>query len=122
MLRAKRSLVVTLFAVLAATAVYATSTPEDEARLRETRSCPGCDLTDAELSGVVVELGDVSYANFSGAKLYGAIFKGADLTGANFNGADLTAAQLQTSKGADLTGAITDWRTQCPNGQPGPCN
>lgn len=122
MLRAKRSLVIALFTALAVSAAYAASTPEDEARLKETRSCVSCDLAGANLSGVNAELGDVNHANFSGANLYGANFKGANLAGASFNGADLTAAQLQNSRGADLTGAITDWRTQCPNGNAGPCN
>lgn len=125
MLSSKRLLAVALFAsVFAVSALHATpaSTPEDEARLRQTRSCPGCDLAGANLQGLVAELGDLSNANLSGANLYMATLKGANLEGANFNGADLSGAQLEHARGADLTGAITDLRTQCPNGKMGPCS
>jgi len=122
MLSPKRLVPVALLASVFAVAVLQANTPEDEARLKETGSCPSCNLADANLSGLVAERGDLSNANFSGANLYRAILRGADLTGASFNGADLTGAQLELTRGADLAGAITDSRTRCPNGQPGPCS
>lgn len=124
MLSSKRLFIATLFASALAVSLHATSsaTPEDVARLKETRNCPGCDLSGADLNGLVAIGGDLTNANFTEAIMYRAVLKGADLTGANFNGADLSGAQLQSARGADLTGAITDWRTACPNGEPGPCS
>lgn len=123
MLSSPRLFAAALFAsLLAGSALHATpATPEDEARLRQTGSCPGCNLVGANLSGLTAELGDLTNADFTEANLYMATLNGADLTGANLNGADLSGARLQYTKGADLSGAKTDSRTQCPDGTPGPC-
>lgn len=123
MLNSTRLITAALFALmLAGSALHATpATPEDEARLRQTGSCPGCNLAEANLGGVVADGGDLTYADLSGANLYGAQLIGADLTGANLSGANLSLAILKSAKGADLSGAITDSRTTCPNGAPGPC-
>lgn len=125
MLSSKRLFTAALFAsMLAGSALHATSAlvPEDEARLKATGSCPGCNLSGADLNGLVAELGDLTNADFTEANLYRAVLKGANLTGANFNGANLSGALLQHAKGVDLTGAITDHRTLCPNGEAGPCS
>lgn len=124
MLNSTRLFTTALFAfMLAGAALYATTaTPEDEARVKQTGSCPGCNLSGADLNGLVAELGDLTNADFTEANLYRAVLKGANLTGANFNGANLSGALLQYAKGVDLTGAITDYRTQCPNGAAGPCS
>lgn len=115
------ALLACLFAVSVLQAVPSFS-PEDEARLRATGSCAGCDLVEADLRGLTAELGDLSGANLTNANLYMVNLRGADLTGANLNGADLSSAQLQNARGANLAGAITDSRTQCPNSQAGPCS
>lgn len=79
----------------------------------ESRSCPGCDLREVNLSGR-----DLSRANFAGADLTGAdfrgstltdtIFIGATLTGARFDGANLTGADLSSAR---LEGAILESAT-----------
>jgi uncharacterized protein YjbI with pentapeptide repeats len=125
MLSSQRLFIAAVFAcAFAVPAVYAVSpfSPEDEARLKETGNCPGCSLTGANLQGVGAAEGDLTGADFSGANLYMANFRGADLSGANFNGADLTGAQMIGAKSADLTGATTTSRTQCPSGAAGPCS
>ena len=56
------------------------------------RSCPGCDLREA----------DFRQAHLIGADFRGSDLRGADLREANLEGADLTGALLE---GADLRGA-----------------
>ena len=104
--------------------------------LRETGKCPACDLSSANLSGLVspeadLHNADLNYAvlykvrlnkaNLNGASLKGANLSGADLTGANLTGADLSGANLRGSIGARLAKATTDVTTTCPDGANGPC-
>lgn len=120
----KRPLLSALFAcVFAVSALHALGrvNPEDEARIKETGNCASCSLVDANLQGVNAENGDLSSADFTGANLYMANLRGANVEGANFNGANLAGAQLLGAIGANLGGATTDERTQCPGGQAGPC-
>ena len=95
--------------------------PDQVKQLRETRQCRGCNLAFASLDGINVELGDLREADVQGASLYGANLRGANLTGALFTDADLNGADLRDTKGANLSGAKTDERTQCPDGTRGPC-
>jgi uncharacterized protein YjbI with pentapeptide repeats len=95
--------------------------PEQVQQLRETRNCEGCNLAFASLDGVNAELGDLRGADLQGASLYGANLRGADLTGALFTDANLNGADLRNTKDANLSGAKTDERTQCPDGTRGPC-
>ena len=106
---------------LATVQAVATDNPDHVKQLKETRKCSGCDLREAKLDGIVLELGDVSYSDLRLASLYRANFQGADLTGALFTGANLSGADLRNTKGADLAGAQTDERTKCPDGSTGPC-
>ena len=72
----------------------------DEVQLKKLKalgSCPGCDLSEANLEG----------ANLGRANL-----EGANLTGANLEGADLYKANLE---GSDLSGAIL-CNTTMPDG------
>ena len=74
-------------------------------KLLDTKKCPNCDLSEANLKDTDLMRADLSGANLNGADLNGADLrganlKGADLTGANLNGADLKGANLN---GADLT-------------------
>ncbi|MEB3307496.1 MAG: pentapeptide repeat-containing protein [Cyanobacteriota bacterium] len=92
----------------------------DLIRLLETRRCPGCILSDADL--VHADLGEADLrssrlrgANLSQASLDGALFTGADLSfaslqGASLRGADLRGAQLIGTdlRQADLSGARLD--------------
>lgn len=106
--------------VATASLVYAQESAAAK-QFRETGKCPGCDLKEQKLDAVQAELGDLRDADVRNASLYKANLRGADLTGAMFTGANLSGADLRHAKGADLLGAITDERTQCPNGTAGPC-
>jgi uncharacterized protein YjbI with pentapeptide repeats len=74
----------------------------DLARLKETGSCRGCDLSGADL-----HLMNLSKADLSGANLTGAQLDTADLSGASLRGADLSRASGAFIRltGADLSGA-----------------
>ena len=72
----------------------------DEVQLKKLKalgSCPGCDLSEANLEG----------ANLKGANL-----EGADLKGANLEGADLETAKMKNAK---MKGAIL-CNTTMPDG------
>jgi uncharacterized protein YjbI with pentapeptide repeats len=88
--------------------------------LVKTKSCPGCDLTGAELVRMDLSGANLQGADLTGAKLFltnlsGAnlrdthlqktSFGGADLAGADLSGADLSEADLN---GAYLTGTKLD--------------
>jgi uncharacterized protein YjbI with pentapeptide repeats len=78
-------------------------------------------LSGAQLAGLTVELADLRNANLSDASLYKVRLRSANLTGANLSGANFTGAFLQGARGANLSVAITDETTVCPNGEAGPC-
>lgn len=87
--------------------VYGASVKDNVAKLKETNSCPGCDLRGADLSYALLNDADLGGANLAGANLEGAYLdtanlSGADLSGANLEGADLTNANV---KGANFVGA-----------------
>lgn len=109
---------------------------KEQAQLKQTRACDGCDLT-----GVNFGRADLKGVSLSGAKLVGASFYKIDLSNANFGGADLSkanltlcnltnvnfgsanlaGANLSGSTGAGLASAVTTETTTCPDGQAGPC-
>jgi len=75
--------------------------------LQESKDCPQCNLSGAnlnrmDLSGANLEGADLSRAKLFLTNLSGANLHGADLREAKFGGADLAGADL---RGADLTGA-----------------
>lgn len=76
--------------------------PEQVAQLRNTKQCPGCDLSGVELIGV-----DLNEANLEGADLSGAILRNVSLIAANLSRANLTNADLRGAilNGANLSGA-----------------
>jgi uncharacterized protein YjbI with pentapeptide repeats len=101
-----------------------TEAPSPIARLQagEIIDCPGCDLSNADLShtwmkeknlaganfdGAVAQYMCMSYANFSGASFRGTDLTGVNLANADLSGADLTDAILNIAsiKGADLSTA-----------------
>jgi len=87
--------------------VYGASVEDNIVKLKETNSCPGCDLHGADLSYALLNDADLSGANLTGANLEGAYLdtanlSDADLGGANLEGADLTNASV---KGANFVGA-----------------
>lgn len=82
-------------------------------QLLDTKSCYGCDLSDANLSGKNLKNADLEKANLSGANLEKADLKGANLKGAILVGANLKKANLKNADlykanltRADLTDAI----------------
>ena len=78
-------------------AKYSEEVQANLTKLKNTKSCPGCDLSEIELISF-----DLKNVDLSGANLTGAILRRSDLTGANLTGANLTDADLL---GADLTNA-----------------
>ncbi len=79
---------------------------EEEAKLKETGSCQGCDLSGVDLEEANLEGADLEWANLEGANLSGANLSGADLsnidlTGSNLSGANLDGVDLSHK---DLTG------------------
>ncbi|MBI78471.1 MAG: hypothetical protein CMM53_11960 [Rhodospirillaceae bacterium] len=88
----------------------ATYNPEHLKKLRETNSCPHCNLQEvnlrgADLRGARLWGADLSYANLYGANLQGANLQTAYLIKANLYGANLQGIDLI---GADLAGAKLD--------------
>jgi uncharacterized protein YjbI with pentapeptide repeats len=90
-------------------------------KLKSTKSCSGCNLTEVELVGFDLKnvkldgFVNLSKADLSGADLSGADLSGADLTGAklidaNLTGANLTGTNLTDAHlvGANLTDAKLD--------------
>lgn len=76
------------------------------ALLKENKSCPGCDLSGADLNRFDLSDANLERANLSRAKMYlvdlsGANLRNADLQEAELGGADLADADL---RGANLTG------------------
>ncbi|MBL4902479.1 pentapeptide repeat-containing protein [Desulfocapsa sp. AH-315-G09] len=76
--------------------------------LIETRSCPQCDLSGAnlsrlDLSGTNLDGANLSRSKLALANLSEANLQNADLREANFSGADLANTDM---RGADLTGTI----------------
>lgn len=105
--------------------VFEREEPKTEAakngrRLRESKSCYGCDLAgvnldNAHLRGADLEGADLSHAtlrdiDLRGANLKGVNFTGADLTGANLSGADFYKAVLNDAdlSDADLEDCLLD--------------
>jgi uncharacterized protein YjbI with pentapeptide repeats len=110
-------------AILAALIVHASSAnPEHVAQFLSTKKCPGCDLRSARLGGIQAPNADLANADLAEAYLYGSNLRGANLTGAILERTNLDMVDLTGAVGAILATAITDERTTCPNGSPGPCN
>ena len=95
--------------------------PDQVSQLLKTNKCPGCDLQHAQLVDKNLTGADLSGANLTGAFMYKVTLRAALLKGAKFSGADLTGADLRGAREADLSGAITNQYTKCPNGKAGPC-
>lgn len=109
-------------ATIALMAAPATADNPDHVRqLRETRRCANCDLSNAQLGGVQVEMGVLRNANLRGAVLYKAVLRGTDFAGAVLTGANLSGADLTGARGINFSGATTDVETRCPDGSLGPC-
>ena len=88
-------------------AVTGSTASSNVKKLKETKSCPRCDLTDAQLRAMDLTGANLAGANLNGAKLFKAILTGvnlgeASLRGAYLTGVDLTGVDLTE---VDLTGA-----------------
>ena len=116
-----RALFVTALVIAGAVTLRAQN-PDHLQQLLTTRACAGCDLRAVQLVRQNLNRADLTGADFTGAFLYGTTFKNAQLKNAKFADADLKGADLSDASDADLTGAITDETTTCPNRRPGPCS
>jgi len=67
----------------------------DLKKLKSTKSCPKCDLTDLNLSGANLSGANLSGSNLGGSNLSGANLSGANLSGANLSGANLSETNLK---------------------------
>jgi uncharacterized protein YjbI with pentapeptide repeats len=117
--------------------------PGDLAKLRSTKSCPNCDLSEANLSRqnlyganlsganlantnlthTNLRDANLSEANVSRANLFKAILFRTNLFKANMSGSNLTAADISNANfvGADLSSSTwTDGR-KCQAGSTGIC-
>ena len=81
--------------------------PNDLQRLLATKSCPNCDLSNADLSGANLTFAYMAGANLSGANLARAYISWGNLSNADLGGANLTVAFLGNTNlaGANLSGA-----------------
>lgn len=94
-----------IIGLLALASIAAPAAAFDQAdldRLLETKNCPGCDLSGADLSGRNLAEADLSGANLRGANLENANLTNANLAGANLDNTNLFYAYLP---GADVTDA-----------------
>jgi hypothetical protein len=80
--------------------------PDHLTLLKETKRCPRCDLTEANLKGA-----NLRHTNLRHTDLQGANLRGTDLRGANLRDANLQSANLEGAKlnGVNLKGAILDY-------------
>ena len=79
---------------------------DDLEKLKATKSCPGCDLTWANLAGADLSNADLNGANLSGADLNGAYLQGANLSGVDLYGADLDGAAYDNDTILDCVGHV----------------
>ena len=106
--------------LLMAVAPVAAAPGDDLLRLLQRRSCPGCqlqdadlvhaDLRDADLRNARLQRANLSQARLDGAQLQGADLRFTSLQGASLRGADLRGAQLQGTdlRQSDLSAALID--------------
>ncbi len=102
-----RALSLVLLALCLASGIASAFEQADLIRVKAIYRCPGCDLSDANLTGINLAYADLSKANLSRANLAGVQLGQAKLIGANLAGADLTGARLFMANltGANLSGA-----------------
>ncbi|PLS68686.1 MAG: hypothetical protein CV045_06450, partial [Cyanobacteria bacterium M5B4] len=91
----------------------------------------GSDLGEANLRGAKLRGAKLQKTNLKGAKLNLADFTQADLSGANltnaeisqtiFREANLSSTKLEGRKWAPDNPPVSDKKTKCANGKPGPC-
>ncbi len=105
----KKSLLITVFSVpivlsikLCLSDASSVKVEKNIERLRNTNSCPGCELFYANLRGANLSSANLISANLFHADLSGANLFDAKLMHTYMNSADLTDAKLE---GADLSGA-----------------
>ena len=79
-------------------AKYSEQVQANLTKLKNTKSCPGCDLSGIELISFDLKNADLSDANLTGANLRRSDLTGANLTGANLTDADLMGVNLTNAK------------------------
>jgi len=92
--------------------------PDHLTLLKETKRCPRCDLTEANLKGANLRHTNLRHTDLQGANLRGTDLRGANLRDANLQSANLEGANLRHANlrggnllGANLLGANTDYAT-----------
>lgn len=93
---------VTVVVSMASAAVAAN--PDHVQQVKQTGSCPNCELSHADLQNLELEKADLSRANLSHVNLSDANLRKANLKGANLTATNLTATNL---RGAQLQGAFS---------------
>ena len=110
-------LVVALALVALASACGGSDGPEsvNGCEIQAQTSCPGVDLSDAELEGADLSGADLSGATLAGTNLSDANLSEANLTDAEITDADLSDADLTgaTLEGATISGTNLDGATLC---------
>uniref|UniRef100_B8HYL4 Pentapeptide repeat protein n=1 Tax=Cyanothece sp. (strain PCC 7425 / ATCC 29141) TaxID=395961 RepID=B8HYL4_CYAP4 len=81
--------------------------PEHLQQLRQTKKCPGCDLSYARLTRMNLAGADLKGANLNAADLRYANLRQTNLTGANLNLADLRWANLSGANASAATLLLT---------------
>lgn len=93
---------VTVVVSMASAAVAAN--PDHVQQVKQTGSCPNCELSHADLQNLELEKADLSRANLSHVNLSDANLRKANLKGANLTATNLTATNL---RGAQLQDAFS---------------
>jgi len=78
------------------------------------------DFSNANLKGLDLTGGYFYGSNFTGADFSGATLSDTNFWGANLTGARFSAGALENDVSTDGY-AMTDSKTTCPDGSPGPC-
>lgn len=94
--------------VVSMASAAAAANPDHVQQVKQTGSCPNCELSHADLQNLELENADLSHANLSHVHLSGANLRKANLKGANLTATNLTATNL---RGAQLQGAFS--QTTC---------
>ena len=81
--------------------------PDHLTLLKETKRCPRCDLTEANLKGANLRHTNLRHTDLQGANLRGTDLRGANLRDANLQSANLEGANLRHAnlRGGNLLGA-----------------
>ena len=98
-------------------AKYSDEVQANLTKLKNTKSCPGCDLSGIELISFDLKNADLSGANLTGANLRRSDLRGANLTGANLTDADLLGADLTNANLVQANLSGVKFKTEIKQGE-----